>query len=692
MTNPAGRSRPYGPGWARALQIFGLSGFAVAQPLLDLVGRNPTFLVAHRVTATDVAILVVVVTVAVPSVLLGAEAAVQWLAPRAAFAVHAGIVGTLGAVVALPVIDRAGRLPWLLAPVVAVIVASVLAVVYRRSVGARAFLTVLGPAPLIFVLLFVTVSPARSVIGPDRSATVGATGVRAAPVFFIVFDQLPLGHLMDSNGEIAEARFPNFARLSRVTTWFRNATVVHPYTEKSVPAILSGRLPAKDDTPTLQDWPQNLFTLLQSSHEMDVREKVTDLCPPQVCDDPPARAGEGLRALLVDSGVAYLHAALPESWRHDLPPIDDRWGGFTKPASAADREAGECDPDPEGVTTTFDEWLDAAWSGEPPTLHFLHVLVPHRPWRYLPTGHVYDEGRIAGFAYKSSVWGDDARLVDRALQQQVLQLAYVDTLIGRFLDRLEREGLLEPAAIVVTSDHGMAFTPGEHVRRFNKAIYDEAARVPLFFKGPGQTRGEVSDENVESIDIVPTLADVLGFSMPEAVDGQSMVDPSAPSRPEKFVAGGTPNFHWPADLNRGFPIGVKMDRLFGRGTDQLGLFAMGPNRDLVGQRSTSVATDSTTSWRGELAEPRAFGDIDPAVPCVPARVDGTIQPAHQGDVAVALNGTIAGVGPAFSPQAGHSKFSVMVRPDLFRAGDNEVELFVVSGVGEDRVLEPVATS
>src|SRR5512132_1378335 len=63
------------------------------------------------------------------------------------------------------------------------------------------------------------------------------------PVVFVVFDELPADDLLRPGGSIDAERFPNFARLASISTWFPNATTVFDSTFGAVPAILDGRLP-----------------------------------------------------------------------------------------------------------------------------------------------------------------------------------------------------------------------------------------------------------------------------------------------------------------------------------------------------------------------------------------------------------------------------------------------------------------
>src|SRR5690606_8942681 len=65
-------------------------------------------------------------------------------------------------------------------------------------------------------------------------------------------------------------------------------------------------------------------------------------------------------------------------------------------------------------------------------------------------------------------------------------------------------------------------TPGEAgVRQLRQHRPDaqELGWVPLFFKRPGQAEGDVDDRNWQQVDLLPTVADLMGLAMPWPVDG-----------------------------------------------------------------------------------------------------------------------------------------------------------------------------
>lgn len=100
---------------------------------------------------------------------------------------------------------------------------------------------------------------------------------------------------------------------------------------------------------------------------------------------------------------------------------------------------------------------------------------------------------------------------------------HLDAQMGTFFDALRKRGLYGPALIVVTSDHGEEFR--EHGRFIHSQPYDETLRVPLFVKLPGGRHAGLRLTGlVETVDVMPTILDVLGLPAPDYVQGQSAMD------------------------------------------------------------------------------------------------------------------------------------------------------------------------
>lgn len=99
----------------------------------------------------------------------------------------------------------------------------------------------------------------------------------------------------------------------------------------------------------------------------------------------------------------------------------------------------------------------------------------------------------------------------------------MDTEIGRLLEHLKQNGLLESTLIVFFADHGEEFH--EHGGVFHgQSVYGELTNVPLFFYWPaGLPGGVVVPETVRSIDIMPTVVKLSGLPAPAQMQGQSLL-------------------------------------------------------------------------------------------------------------------------------------------------------------------------
>lgn len=97
----------------------------------------------------------------------------------------------------------------------------------------------------------------------------------------------------------------------------------------------------------------------------------------------------------------------------------------------------------------------------------------------------------------------------------------LDAELGRLLERLDELHLNDNTLIALVSDHGEEFL--EHGRHFHgQSVYGELSRVPMILKGPGVAPGVRVAETVESIDLMPTILDLIGLAPPLEVQGQSL--------------------------------------------------------------------------------------------------------------------------------------------------------------------------
>jgi hypothetical protein len=488
--------------WRGLLELFALCGLAVTQPVLEVFGRSPDQFALRSASAPQIVAFAVGVALLPTLGLWAIELVVGIASAKARAIVHTAFVGGLIAVVAVQVLHWS--LPAAPVYVLAALLGAAGAYAYRRFAAVRTWLAFLAIAPFGFVFLFLFASPTAALLDAEPAAA-GVEVPNPAPVVVIVLDELPLSSLVDADRAVDPELYPNLAALADTSHWFRNATSVSPSTWHAVPAIQTGNMPEDGEGPSLSDHPENLFTLLDGTYSLNVVESVTRLCPTDSC--PGGSTSQVLRSLSRDVRAVLYSRLLPDEEIED--PVEIR----------------AVDP-----RTSVDTFIDGL-SGEPGSLSFLHLLMPHVPYQYLDDGTRYagprpDLGRIGS----EDRWDDQEWPTVLARQRLILQMMYTDEIIGEVVDRLRSLDAFDESLIVVTSDHGIAFEPDGGIRYYEGQPIDatdppDVLWVPLIVKEPGQREGVVNDDNVLAIDVLPTIADVLGVELPWAVDGRSALGP-----------------------------------------------------------------------------------------------------------------------------------------------------------------------
>jgi hypothetical protein len=661
------------------LEIGALCGLAIAQPLLDITGRAPDFFLFHGAGFADIALLVAAITLVPPVLLAGVGLAARLGGPRLRRAAHVVTLGALCAALAVQVGKALLPVRGPALVLLAVAAGAACAAAYLRwSVPGR-LLRLAAVGPLVFVLLFAFVSPTSALVRPGRAESAGAgrpVGPHP-PLVVIVFDEFPQLTLLDDAGRI-DPRFPSFARLAGDATWYRNATAVRGFTPYAVPSMLTGRYPTRKAAPHYTQYPDNLFTLLAGEYDLRVQESVVNLCPPSACGG--SRPAGGALGGLIGASAGLL--------RQVLSPRDgvaDPTDGYAEPtAREAAREATRETmrrPDDGIATFRWSRMRDSqparfrdfvadlrppAGPSNRPTLHFLHLLLPHKPFRYLPSGMRY---RVPPGLPNSGAWW--AQLTRT---RHVLQARYADRLLGVALRAMRESGLYDRATVVVTADHGIAFTPRRsHLRNLrSQEGAAEIGWVPLFVKAPGQRTARADHRNVLAIDLLPTLADHAGVAVPWRVDGVSARRAPRASTEKPFT--------W--DHGRTLLLDPRHAAEVLAGPDDA-IALPGPLRpELAGARVDRLpVTDAGVT--ATVADLDRFDRVDPAG-VVPALVHGTL-PAEVpagAHLALALNGVVTAVVPVLPAAAGRPRFAGMLGDGrAFRAGENRLELFLVEGTG-----------
>jgi len=686
----AERSGAAEAGWAY-LNLAVLWTFAVAQPLFDLLKDNPEFFAARGSSGFDIVSFSVLLVVLPPALLLAVELLIGLAGRPARRGAHTVLIGALVALVAAQALKKAIDASDLVLIVLSLALGGGLALLWARAEPVRSFLSVLSPAPLVFLLLFLLNGQISELAFPSEAKARTIGGVATAPIVMVLLDELPTTSLMDADGQLDTRRFPGFGELARDATWFRNAYTVFDSTERAQPAIMDGNLPEEDKQPISGDHPNSIFSLFAKTHRLNVSEEATSVCSRELCRDQrldesyPSRVS----SMAEDLGLVWLHVVSPPDIESELASVSENWGNF----GGGDGE--EADPRPgktrtarttranlnSGRPARFADWVDQIEPGRKPQLSFKHALLPHVPWQYLPSGAQYRRAPndlIPGLSNQS--YRDQGQL-DVLLQRHVLQVGFTDLQLRGLWRTLKRTGLWDESLIVVAADHGVAFPKRRERRRLRRDSAAEIAPIPLFVKAPGQRRGEVDESWVETIDILPTIFDLLDLNPKVEMDGSSAFSPDVQGRDElrMLIRYTFEELRIPAAVfeRERDDVVARNQRLLGSGADgPERIYRIGPNQELIGKPAAAAGERLDV----ELAGAADYEDVDPGSGFIPAHVVGRVREGTGGaqrEIAVAVNGTIAAVGSTFTLASGDEGelVSVMVPESALRPGRNRVEVY-----------------
>lgn len=694
--SPPPARAPARAGVALAGVAAGAVVLALVHPVLDALGRHPEFFVARATPRRDAVVVAAALALVVPGVVWGVVALLGRWRVRAGAVAAAVVVAVAGSALTLQVV---GGRPMITALAGAAVgVGAVVAVAGHPGSWVVARLGALVPVLSLAVFLFVL--PASRVLWGTADLVEPATVAQApVPVVFVVFDELASGTLLEAPGQIDADRFPHFAAFARDSVWYRNATTVTDRTSGAVPAILTGQRPAPDALPIAADHPQSIYTLLADTHDVTGVEPVTDLCAPGLCDAATVEEGSapaGLSALVDDVGLVGLHVLLPTPWTRDLPPIDQTWGAFGEVA-APERtaDAGVDDAHFDLLARVNETALRDRSSelvgvieppGDRPPAYVLHTMLPHVPYRHLPSGQATLPVLLAGLR-EDATWVDDEWLRAHAHRQYLLQAGLADRVLGQVVDDLRTAGLYDDAMIAVVADHGVAFRADHGRRDASPATLPDIAPVPMMVRYPDGPGGQVDDRHVEVIDLLPTVADLLEIDPARPFDGVSLLDEA--TRPEtRTIATIDGDLTFEPRQADPWTLGREVQERFGSDWDEL--YASVPHGELIGRAvaDMDVAAPSglaTVDHRARLSR------LTPSSSPIVSVLSGGLafeRPADEHvDVAVAFDGTIVAVGRTIERAGTTAAYHALLDPAWYAHDVEPIEVYRV--VDGDRLQGPL---
>jgi len=494
---------------------------------------------------------------------------------------------------------------------------------------------------LVFVATLIT-----PVLSPSAQSSSLPPAKSDITIAMIVLDEAMLSPLLRTDGTINRKRFPGFAALADTSTWYRNMLGTSQRTTEAVPSILDGQWPSLTKYPILRDHPNNLFTYMQGRKELNVYQSITKLCPKGICPN-----------------------AGPEYFR------------------LVNRQVRK-----------FEEFIGKSTTSTAPTLHFTHLLLPHRPWGLAPDLRIAPD--LVQFVDRRS-----ERLVDRRrdnYQSMLRQYVAPDTLLFEFINKLKASPNWDNTMVLVTADHGITFVPGESYRDKinvnNPGTLEDIYRVPLFIKYPQQNKNAISDCPASSIDILATIIATNGEPPNWTTDGVNLRR-TCPQRTSRRI-------QWPystAQISTDFTAVLERVRYYDKWIDANGdvddIYRVELSGRLLGRKApTSAPSNVSVTWSLNGAEGYRNIGTGRLAP-VPTRASGTLQTQSnlcaRCEGLIAVNGRFVGVLPelaGMTPEVGPLPFSSSLMSRYMSPGKNRVELWVADWTTGQPLLTRVGLS
>ena len=251
------------------------------------------------------------------------------------------------------------------------------------------------------------------------------------------------------------------------------------------------------------------------SHESLVAEELTPLA--QILKRQGYTTGAFISSHALDSKYNLIQG-FDTYWEiHRQIPLPER-------IANQDREV---DP----TTDAALEWLDE--HGMSTFFLWIHWFHPHRPYNPPPRYRRQFAGGYDGPAssepdFIMKVWRERIQLggedIDHLIGRYDGEVAFSDVQVGRILDKLAAMDLLGTTVVILTSDHGEMLYEHEYYFGHDIALYDECIMIPLVIHAPELEPARTRiGEFVQSIDILPTLLDLLGMDHPAGLEGKSLL-------------------------------------------------------------------------------------------------------------------------------------------------------------------------
>ncbi len=684
--------------------IFVLAGLALS-PLYGVLSKEPNFFLAHSSEPNDFFVMISMISFVFPLVIAGGATFILYLSGRRHDLGVRSFIALLVALVLLPFVTRVTGESISGAFLVVGFLGVVFSLLYGKLLAPRLFLNYISPAIIVFPALFFF-EPKIFVLAvpePPQEEYPVVSISSNTPVIFLLLDEFPLSALLNDELKIDEKAFPNFSRLAGKSNWFRNASADYAWTIHSISSILTGIKHNPNLLGTYRNYPRNLFTLFANDYDVTGYESTIRLCPPHICLNDKEVEGMGKVELFwKDISAVYLNLLLPQPKSFGVPAISENYKNFwgrngedifgskatenfvKKEFNIPLFEPGFDEKFYEGREDIFKKFLNETAFTSGKNFYFLHILFPHRPYRYLPSGAKYDldgEFDMLGLNEKSpreGFWEDDDWLVKIQYQKLMSQVGYTDYLLGLLMKRLEDNKVLDSALFILAADHGVNIREGGYRRKVMADSIADIASVPLFIKLPGQEKGALSDLPATLLDIFPTLADILDIKVPWEMEGHSLLDVPFEKRERVIHDLDMQAFQVPGNLKDKLLAGVK------RKHDFFGKFEGWDNFRLQDEKSRvfmdkPVSNFTILSMEDVRVELDLGSRVETGPGFFPAIVHGRITGIENRDdwtALVCVNDVFRAVSPIVKLKD-QEKILAFLPEIAFKEGSNEIGIYLI---------------
>lgn len=673
---------------SRILCLATLWGFAVAQPLYAVLASEGSFFLGKQLLPVEAFAMLFLLSFILPVALFLFVEVVSLIKPLWGQWVYRLFIWGLATAFCLPLLKEGvgmlplGWQPWYfyIQTILALLLGLLFTILFIRTAAVPLFIRVTSPGIIIFSIFFYL---SYEGFHPPPLQTYDVES--DTPVVLVVLDELPTVSLLSAPYRIDREHFPNFHKLAEDATWYRNAATVHSRTSVAVPAILTGQYPEVHEEkgglvclnplPTMEQYPDTLFSMLGESYKLNVFESYVYLCPARYCNTRKTiKSYLSIIKIMARNYLSYL--------LYKPSVFNPVFEGFRDEAVAFDAQA----PDHKHDMAMYHQLLAAIENsgGNPRQLFFFHPLLPHTAWEYYPSGKRYQ-----------SVLNEELRQCDTdaqnilcrgkeasrtMYQRHLLQSGYVDRMLGEIIGALRENGLYDPSLIIVTADHGISFLPDNDKREITSANLGGILPVPLFIKYPYQETGRIEEKAVDVTSILPTILDVLGES-PAGFPSPSLQDTSFQGNRLQTVCGLSEQASFPAEEIPGALESALKRKL---AWFDAGLYGIGPYRSLVGL-PVDIAVLPVASGIAVKPFPeivKALQQVSQGDDLLPLKVEGRLYTAEQApsDIGIVINGQIAGVTRTIPSQNQRdTQLFLGLIPEAVLQAENRLDFILIQG-------------